>query len=339
MADEASKQEAKSQRRNAKAKFTRKFNEIVKSINERKNPQVVSQLFTELKEAWNNVEAKHENYCTFLNDDEYEDEENWISEIYARYVETMVKTTEYEDEHKNQEKTLKLKEQQVELQNKEQVNARKLIEQTKARRDLIYSLFEQQIDDLKPLLKDEEQTETEVLAKSNKELESTFKECKVISDTYIELLTEEQLDITTEISWVKTVQQTYSRVNFEIERRISKNKELKEKKSSVRLEKTKLPTFDGNLRNYARFKSDFQRQVQPYLSKEAAPYTLRSCLGKEPLKLVKSVDDDLDMMWKYLDEKYADPTRVVDTIMNAIHVFKPIKENENKKFVEFVDIL
>jgi len=70
------------------------------------------------------------------------------------------------------------------------------------------------VRDLTPLLKDEEKAKTEVLAKLNKELESTLKECTAISDTYIELLTEDQLDITTEISWVKTVQQTYSRVTL-----------------------------------------------------------------------------------------------------------------------------
>jgi len=99
------------------------------------------------------------------------------------------------------------------------------------------------------------------------------------------------------------------------------------------MEKTKLPTFDGNLRNYARFKSDFQRQVQPYLSKEAAPYTLRLYLGKEPLKVVKSVDDDLQMMWKYLDERYADPTKVVDVIMNGIRKCCNYWTDECKQFL------
>ena len=342
MADEARKADAKNQRRSAKARFTRKFNEIVNSIEEKKNPEVIRQLFTELKEAWSNVESMHEEYCSNLNDDEYEDEEEWISEIYARYVDAMAKNAEYENDYRAQEKTLKLKEQHQELRDKEQVNTRRLIEQTKAKRDLNHVLFQQLIDDLQAVLKEEEvKHEVEVLTKSSKELDTIFKECKEINAKYVELLAEEQLDVSNEISWMKNLQKTYSHTTGEIEKRIAKNKERKEDKSSasVRLEKVKLPTFDGNLRNYARFKSDFQKQVQPYLSKEAAPYTLRSCLGREPLKIVKTVDDDLNKMWKYLDEKYADPAKVVDAVMNAIHVFKPMKENDNKRFVEFVDIV
>ena len=40
---------------------------------------------------------------------------------------------------------------------------------------------------------------------------------------------------------------------------------------------------------------------------------------------MKSIDDDLDTMWKRLDEKYGDPAKVVD--------------GENKKFVEFINIV
>jgi hypothetical protein len=79
------------------------------------------------------------------------------------------------------------------------------------------------------------------------------------------------------------------------------------KLNNLHLEKIKLAKFEGELREYPRFKADFQKQVMPSLSTETAPYTLRSCLGKEPLGVVKSVDDDIDQMWKRLDEKYGDP--------------------------------
>ena len=105
------------------------------------------------------------------------------------------------------------------------------------------------------------------------------------------------------------------------------------------MEKVKLPTFDGNLRNYARFKTDFHKQVMPNLSKDSAPYTLRSCLSKESLNLVKSVDDDIEKMWKRLDEKYADPAKITDVVINTIQSFKLIKENDNKKFIEFVSVV
>ena len=71
-----------------------------------------------------------------------------------------------------------------------------------------------------------------------------------------------------------------------------------------------MPSFTGEIRDYPRFKTDFERQVMPTISIENAPYILRSCLSKEAANTVKSIDDDLDAMWKRLDEKYGDPAKV-----------------------------
>ena len=90
------------------------------------------------------------------------------------------------------------------------------------------------------------------------------------------------------------------------------------------------------MRNYPQFKTDFERQVMPSIYAENAPYVLRSCLGREPADTVKSVDDDMNAMWKRLDEKYGDPAKVVDIVMCAIQKMKPIREGENKKYVEFI---
>jgi hypothetical protein len=37
------------------------------------------------------------------------------------------------------------------------------------------------------------------------------------------------------------------------------------------LEKLKMPTFDGDIRQYPRFKKDFEQQVLPGLPKESVP--------------------------------------------------------------------
>ena len=119
----------------------------------------------------------------------------------------------------------------------------------------------------------------------------------------------------------------------------SKNQVKAEKSSSVQLEKIRMPRFDGDLREYPTFKRDFQKQMMPHLTEDTAPYTLRSCLGKEPLAQVKSVDDDIRDMWKRLDEKYGDPARVADAIINDIRRVRGIKEGENRRFVESVGII
>ncbi|KAJ7384836.1 hypothetical protein OS493_019513 [Desmophyllum pertusum] len=100
-----------------------------------------------------------------------------------------------------------------------------------------------------------------------------------------------------------------------------------------------MPKFDGEIRHYPQFKRDFQKHVIPTLHADDASYVLRSCLGKEPADTVKSVDDDIEEMWKRLDDKYGDPAKVADVIIDAIQRTRAIKEGEDKQLVEFIDAL
>ena len=75
----------------------------------------------------------------------------------------------------------------------------------------------------------------------------------------------------------------------------------------------------------------------PTLDKDSACYILRSCLEKEPAETVKGIDDDIKEMWKRLDEKYGDPAKLTNTIINTIQDIRPIKEGEKKRFIELVD--
>ena len=98
-----------------------------------------------------------------------------------------------------------------------------------------------------------------------------------------------------------------------------------------------MPSFNGAIKEYPQFKQDFQKQVMPTLDKGSACYILRSCLEKEPAETVKGVDDDIKEMWKRFDEKYGDLAKLTDAIINTIQDIRPIKEGENKRFIEFVD--
>ena len=87
-----------------------------------------------------------------------------------------------------------------------------------------------------------------------------------------------------------------------------------------------MPVFDGDIRDYPRFKSDFLKQVVPEMkSKDSTAYVLRSCLKKVPLDIVKYVDDDLDKMWKRHDEKYGKPSKLADVVMYDIKKLRAIR--------------
>ena len=71
------------------------------------------------------------------------------------------------------------------------------------------------------------------------------------------------------------------------------------------------------------------------LNSSTAHYSLRSCLCEGPL----GVDNDVDEMWPRLDKKYGDPAKITYVIINSIQRVKAIKEGEDKRFVEVVDVL
>ena len=277
-------EDSRNRRRSAKAKFTRKFNEITKSIDEKKGMDIVKRLYMELNEAWVNVEAKHDNFCTYLNDEDCIKEEPWIEELQERFVLATEKQLSYEKNIKAMEDAAKYQQQQKDLEQREHSKLERDKEQMKIKRDMKETLFNQIKDDVNASLEKEYEDEAPhvmsgIFTKARKELNTAFSECKEANDKYMEYL-QKQEDIAFEMAWMKTVQRRYNKITDELEKRIASSERRKQESCGIRMEKVKLPTFDGNLRNYARFKSDFQKQVQPNLSKDAAPYTLRSCLAK-----------------------------------------------------------
>ena len=75
----------------------------------------------------------------------------------------------------------------------------------------------------------------------------------------------------------------------------------------------------------------------PHPQSDDVSYVLRSCLGSDPATTVKSIADDISEMWKRLDEKYGDPAKVADIIIDGIRRTRIIRQGEEKRFVEFVE--
>ena len=223
---------------------------------------------------------------------------------------------------------------------------RKMIDQAFIKRNTTEAVFRALLDDAIRLLDvcDVDKSAVPALGKVQQALEASLADCKLANDKYFEFLSREEA--VTEVGWILVVQKLYNQVADKIESVIAKKikpetcgQDLEAKTSNLRLEKIKMPKFDGELREYPRFRKDFEVQVMPSLNSSTAPYTLRSCLGKEPLAVVKGVDDDIEEMWKRLDEKYGDPAKIADVVIDSIQQVKTIKEGENTRFIEFVEIV
>ena len=64
-------EEAKIIRRYAKGRFTRKRNELLKSIADKRNREIESN-YSQLVEAWALLESKHDLYAMYLTDEKVE---------------------------------------------------------------------------------------------------------------------------------------------------------------------------------------------------------------------------------------------------------------------------
>ena len=158
--------------------------------------------------------------------------------------------------------------------------------------------------------------------------------CRQAHHNYISVLSEIP---PAEIQWVKYLQDKVLKTSETFSSLIQKKEDAK--RVGIPHEKLKMPTFDGNIREYPRFKADFERQIMPRYNKDAygAAYVLKSCSSNEPLNVVRNVDDNHVEMWKRLDEKYGKKYRFTETIMNEIKRLVPVSEGDNRGFVHFVN--
>ena len=69
----------------------------------------------------------------------------------------------------------------------------------------------------------------------------------------------------------------------------------------------------------------------PHLQSDDVSYVLRSCLSSDPAAIVNSVDDDISEMWSRLHEKYGDPAKVADVIIDGIRRTRILREGEEKR--------
>ena len=146
---------------------------------------------------------------------------------------------------------------------------------------------------------------------------------------------------------VKSFVSTFNSIKLEIGKVIEAKNQTKKfnnqkshDKSMFKLEKMKLPEFDGDLRKYPRFISDFKKFILPNIeSTHSASYVLRNCLTGSALESVRNVDDDVEQMLELLKEKFGRASKLADTIMNDIKHIKQVNDGDDKAFLKMVNLL
>ena len=280
-------------------------------------------------------------FILYLTEEEVEQNETWINESQELYNEAAAIQIQYINDQVQLEKKQREKISRQEVIRIEQEKFQRLLDQMNLRKKSQETIFETLTNYAQSLMESHDggQDAPAALRKTERELEVALANCNELHNKLLELLNTERAEY--EIKWIREIYGGYNEISGKIESFIAKGKNVEsaQKQNPLQLEKVKMPSFTGEIRDYPRFKTDFERQVMPTIGIKNAPYILRSCLSKEAASTVKSIDDDLDAMWKRLDEKYGDPAKVVDVIMNGIQNTRNIKDGENRRLIEFINII
>ena len=99
--------------------------------------------------------------------------------------------------------------------------------------------------------------------------------------------------------------------------------------NSIKLERVKFRTFDGDVRKYPKFKAEFDKYVTPLCSDSQLPFVLKSYLSDSVRREVENLDHDLTAMWKRLDEKYGCIQKQIDSIMYEFKHLPACKDTQS----------
>ncbi|KAJ8033781.1 hypothetical protein HOLleu_24140 [Holothuria leucospilota] len=111
------------------------------------------------------------------------------------------------------------------------------------------------------------------------------------------------------------------------------------RKSYTELKKMEMPKFSGDVKLCSRFKEDFNKFVKPATHTDQLAFTLRQCLSGEPLRVVVPAEDDVNKIWQRLDERYGTRSKLVDVVIGDLVKHRVVKEGDDRKLVEFIDLV
>ena len=327
----------KRERASAKSLFTKACNRLSEAINIVSDVDLIEAKFATVRVKWSNVQLKHDAYiiAAFPEGEGDDDGEIWINDLEERFEVIEKAKFDYAKGMKQKtEKDNQVIKHEIEerlIVNKLEVEERK----RKSIRDMQNKIFQQEVHALEILIKaDGDGTMKVQIAEGIRDVKLQLERCREAHMHYLESLQTGEAD-NENIDGLHEIQSKVNRKVAEYFTSISKNKEC-----TVKIEKMKLPKFEGEMRKYAKFKSDFNKYIVPNIKlTDSRAYVLRTCLGESVKNVIMNIQDNIDEIWNRLDEKYGDPSRVADMVINDVRRLKYIKEGDNKAFMVLVETI
>ena len=182
----------------------------------------MKRTFTELNEAWNTVEGKHDIYTIHLTEEEVEQSESWITELQELYNEAADIQAQYMNEQIQIEKKHREEINRQETNRMEQDRFQSLMEQMKRKNKSMETIFETLTQHAQSLMKSQGNGEdtTPALRKTSEELDTTLTNCNELHNRALELVDSKGTEY--EIEWIRNVHAHYNEVSGRIESFIAK---------------------------------------------------------------------------------------------------------------------
>ena len=327
---------AKKARANAKRMLTISLNKLTSAVNQESDVDIIQDRLKQAADQMDNVTEVYHQYLDAAYPDAEEisaEDEEWMNKITQNYdtIEAMA--------YKKMKETIKSNDT-----SKSNVRSEDAVQEQALQRQCKYEemLLVTAIDNFSNCLLDKTAPTEGVrnIQKDTKERLDMY--CNVCRDFSIKCNEEAADEI---MERVKVYVSKFNEINMQAERYVgSKSNEPKSKpddKSSLfKVEKMKMPQFDGDIRTFPRFISDVEKFILPKIEHmESGSYILRSCLSGPALEAVRSIDDNLEQMIERLKDKFGEPSKLADVIMNDIKQVRAVSEGDDKAFVKFVTLI
>ena len=107
------------------------------------------------------------------------------------------------------------------------------------------------------------------LRKTERDIELALADCKSAHTKSLEISNEATTE--NEIEWIRRIQTRYNETTEKIQTftAMTENRNNAWQNCPLRMEKAKIPSFNGTIKEYPQFKQDFQKQVMPTLDKDS----------------------------------------------------------------------
>ena len=322
-------------RAQAKRRFTRIGNKLQKSVEDDVILKTVESRYNYFKKAWKEVQRKHDEYMEDITE-QSDDGEGWINDLNLTFCDIEERTDAYI------EKKIKENESEKKFEGEE-----KHAEELKIHREQEVIKLREHIEEIQKLVHqttDNKSDICEALKKGNKQLADRIASCERVNVKYVTLIKDHQ-ERKEEKTRILPLINLYSKISSEIQvfiscnsKYVAKTNDVTTMKNNLKLERLRFNTFDGDLRKYPKFKSEFTKYIQPSYKTEEAVFVLKTYLSEKMREELKNIEE-LDELWSRLNKRYGDKGKHIDAIMATVKNIPKYTEDDVAEIIHMINII